>query len=52
MGHYEFDDEIIELDRELERAVIRRFLEKRYLVTLTLGSFITGFLLGILAYAL
>lgn len=52
MGNYKVEDEIIEVDSELERAIIKRFLEKRYIVTLALGSFITGFLLGVLAYAL
>lgn len=52
MAEYYIDDEIYEVDREVERAVIKRYLEKRYISTLVCASFIIGFLLGVLAYAL
>lgn len=52
MAEYKIDDEIYELDRELERAVIRRFLERRYISVMAIGCFIIGFLSGVLAYAL
>lgn len=52
MGEYTIDDTVYQLDREVERAVISRYLEKRFLSVITLMSFIIGFLLGVLAYAL
>jgi hypothetical protein len=52
MGEYYIDEEIYEVDREVERAVIKRYLEKRFISTLVGAAFIIGFLLGVLAYAL
>ena len=52
MGEYYIDDEVYEVDREVERAVIKRYLEKRFISTLVGATFIIGFLLGVLAYAL
>jgi hypothetical protein len=52
MREYVFDDEVIEVDRDLERAIIRRFLEKRYISTLVGAAFIIGFLCGVIAYAI
>ena len=52
MGEYYIDDEVYEVDREVERAVIKRYLERRYISTLVGAAFIIGFLLGVLAYAL
>lgn len=52
MAEYYVDDEVYEVDREVERAVIKRYLEKRFISTLVGASFIIGFLLGVIAYAL
>jgi len=52
MAEYKVDDVVYEIDREIERAVIKRYLEKRFISTLVGASFIIGFLLGVLAYAL
>jgi hypothetical protein len=52
MAEYKIDDDIYQIDREIERAVIKRYLEKRYISTLVCSSFVIGFLLGVLAYAL
>ena len=52
MREYIFEDEVIEVDRDLERAIIRRFLEKRYISTLVCAAFIIGFLCGVIAYAI
>lgn len=52
MSIYQFDDEELEVSKELERAVIKRYLEKRFISTLVGATFIIGFLLGVLAYAL
>lgn len=49
MAEYKFDDEIVEVNKDLERAIIRRFLEKRYISTIVLSAFIIGFLLGVIA---
>jgi uncharacterized BrkB/YihY/UPF0761 family membrane protein len=52
MAEYYVDDEVYEVDREVERAVIKRYLEKRYISVIGLGCFLVGFLLGVIAYAL
>jgi hypothetical protein len=52
MAEYYIDEEIYEVDREVERAVIKRYLEKRYISTLVMSAFIIGFLLGVIAHAL
>jgi len=52
MAEYYIDEVVYQVDRELERAVIKRYLEKRFISTLVGASFIIGFLLGVLAYAL
>ena len=49
MAEYKVDDEVYEIDKELERAIIKRFLEKRYISVVGLSAFIIGFLLGIIA---
>lgn len=49
MAEYKIDDDIYEVDRELERAIIRRFLERRYISVVGLSAFTIGFLLGIIA---
>jgi len=52
MSQYEFDNEIIEIDKELERAIIKRYFEKRFISTLVCSAFIIGFLLGVIAHAI
>jgi hypothetical protein len=52
MAEYLVDGELYEVDRDMERAIIKRYLEKRYISVLTISSFVIGFLLGIIAYAL
>jgi hypothetical protein len=51
MAEYYIDEVVYEVDREVERAVIKRYLEKRFISTLVGASFIIGFL-GVLAYAI
>ena len=52
MAEYYIDEVVYEVDREVERAVIKRYLEKRYISVIAISSFLIGFLLGIIAYAL
>lgn len=52
MREYIIDNEVYEIDKEIERAVIKRYLEKRYISVICLSSFLIGFLLGVIAYAL
>lgn len=52
MSRFDFGDEVIEIDKELERAIMKRYFEKRYISTMVCSAFIIGFLLGVLAYAL
>lgn len=52
MAEYKIEEDIYEVDKELERAIIKRYLERRYNSVLVLSSFTIGFLLGVIAYAL
>lgn len=52
MPEYYFGDEVVEIDEDLERAIMKRYFEKRYISTLVCSTFIIGFLLGVLAYAI
>jgi len=52
MSRYEFNNEIIEIDEELERAIMKRYFEKRFISTLVCSAFIIGFLLGVIAHAI
>lgn len=52
MSKFDFGDEVIEIDKELERAIMKRYFEKRFISTLVFSAFIIGFLLGVLAYAI
>lgn len=52
MSKFDFGDEVIEIDKELERAIMKRYFEKRYISTLVISAFIIGFLLGVIARAL
>lgn len=52
MSKYYFDEEVVEVDKELERAIMKRYFEKRYISAIVYSAFIIGFLLGVLAHAL
>jgi len=52
VSKFDFGDEIVEIDKDLERAIMKRYFEKRFISTLVMSAFIIGFLLGVLAYAL
>jgi len=52
MAEYKIDDTVYEVDHEIERAVIKRWLEKRFISTFVCSAFIIGFLLGVLAHAI
>lgn len=51
MPIYKFDDEELDISKELERAVIKRYLEKRFITTLWMSCLLIGFLAGVLASA-
>ena len=42
----------VEIPESLRKQIIADHLEKYYIMSLTIGTFIIGFLLGVLAYAL
>ena len=48
----DLDDSYIEVPEDLRKQIISDHLEKYYIVSLSTGLFIIGFLLGVLAYAL
>ena len=45
-------DDAFEVPEYISNAVLKQYLENKYTVVIALGCFISGFLLGILAYAL
>jgi hypothetical protein len=51
---YEIEDGelVIEVPKDLQKQIISDHLEKYYIGSLTIGIFIVGFLLGIIAHAL
>lgn len=51
---YEIEDGefVIEVPKDLQKQIIADHLEKYYIGALTMGIFLVGFLLGIIAYAL
>lgn len=51
---YEIEDGdyVIEVPKDLQKQIIADHLEKYYIGSLSIGLFLVGFLLGILAYAL
>lgn len=51
---YEIEDGdyVIEVPRDIQKQIISDHLEKYYIGSLSIGLFLIGFLLGILAYAL
>lgn len=52
--YYTTDDDYntVEIDDDIAKAVLGQYFERRYIGSLVMGSFIIGFLLGIIAYAL
>ncbi len=42
----------VEIPESLRKQIVADHLEKYYIFAITVGSFIIGFLLGVLAYAL
>lgn len=52
MAEYYIDNETYEVDRDLEWAIIKKYLEKRFISSIVILSFIVGFLLGSLAHVL
>ena len=53
MSNYELEEtEPVVVPDYVEDQIIKEYLEKRYTAVLVLGSFIIGFLSGVLAYAL
>ena len=46
------DYEWEEIDQNIANEVIRQYVEKRYIGVLVLSSFVVGFLLGVIAYAI
>ena len=51
MPIYKINGEEVNVTEETENAVIRRWIEKRYNVTLVLSALLIGLLLGIIANA-
>lgn len=51
MPIYKINGAQVDVAEETENAVIRRWIEKRYNVTLVLSALLIGFLLGVLANA-
>ena len=55
MNYYYKDEdskEIIAIPEHVSNSVIKQYLDSKYLMVVALGSFIIGFLSGIIAYAL
>jgi hypothetical protein len=52
--YYTADDDFntVEIDEGIAKEVIRQYFERRYVGALVIGSFIIGFLLGVIAYAI
>lgn len=48
----DIDNQWVEIDSDIADKVIQQYVEQRYIGVLAISSFIIGFLLGILAYAL
>lgn len=48
----DIDNQWVEIDSEIADSVIQQYVERKYIGVLVISSFIIGFLLGILAYAL
>ena len=53
MRYYELEEtEPVKVPDYVQELIIKDYIEKRYTAVLVLSSFIIGFLLGVLAYAL
>lgn len=52
--YYTTDDDYntVEIDDGIAKEVLRQYFERRYVGALVIGSFIIGFLLGVIAYAI
>lgn len=52
--YYTTDDDYntVEIDEGIAKEVLRQYFERRYVGALVIGSFIIGFLLGVIAYAI
>ena len=52
--YYTTDDDFntIEIDESIAKEVMRQYFERRYIGVLVIGTFIIGFLLGVIAYAI
>lgn len=44
--------DVVEVPEYISNAVLKQYLENKYTIVIALGCFISGFLLGIIAYAL
>jgi hypothetical protein len=43
---------LVEVDDQLANDILKQYFERRYIGAIVIGSFIIGFLLGVIAYAL
>ena len=52
--YYTTDDDFntIEIDQDIAKEVMRQYFERRYIGAIAISSFVIGFLLGIIAYAI
>lgn len=48
----DIDNNWIEIEKDIADSVLMQYFEKRYIGALVIGSFIIGFLLGVIAYAI
>jgi hypothetical protein len=47
----DIDNNWVEIDEEVSDNVLRQYFERRYVGALVIGTFIIGFLLGVIANA-
>lgn len=50
--YLEDDEYMLPIPKDVQKQIISDHLQKYYIGTLVTGTFIVGFLLGVLAYAL
>lgn len=43
---------LVEIDSQIAEDVLKQYFERRYIGAIVIGSFIIGFLLGVIAHAL
>jgi hypothetical protein len=48
----DIDNNWVEIDEEVSDNVLRQYFERRYVGALVIGTFIIGFLLGVIANAI